>query len=687
MTPVPNPTVAMGRTGPKSRPTPVVCNPVHTGQDPVPVRYNARQPGDLMPLATVRHPLWTAALVLAACTGSDPDDMDTNLVEITAFDQDNALGLGGHPLLPWPSDQYLAVDAQGTRAVAVDPALLPTGIPADLLDADGFSRLSPIVTWLPGSVDPASLPDADDWGASLQDDSPVRVVVLQDDAEPVAWPVMAETDATAGDPADATLILRPHRPLPFGSTVVVGLRTTLTDHSGAPHPPSQALARLLDGAPEGDAEASLMDRERDALLAALPLIGPSADDLAMAVTFTVRSEADVTGPTIGMQDAAAAESTVTFTIEDPTYEDDRALVYGTMQTPWFLDADNRVVLDEAGRPVEQERRDSPFLVTIPRTVTETRPTMLFGHGFFSAIEEPTWGNLFNGLARWEMPAVTTKFHGFAEADLATIAIPALGGEDIAGLKGVIDLQAQSQSHFTLLHTLIAEHLSDTLEIDWPDDDSGAFKPLSATELPYMGISNGGTQGLVMMTTSPVLSRGALVVPGGGWAHMLQRAAQWTTLGAVFSEKFTSDAELQLAMSMVQQVFDPVDSLNYVDHLVDDRLPGRVADPDLLLVEAVNDSQVANLVTRWIVGAAQVPVLTPSVADVWDAPSLPDDQTANVAFESYDLGVQDNPPGNVAPEENGVHNDVRLLDAYREQMGIFLQTGVVERTCEGPCDPE
>lgn len=639
---------------------------------------------------TRAHPLQVglvAALALCACRPSEPDEPDTDVAEVTAFDAANAMGFGGHPLLPWPSDQYLAVSAEGARAVVVDPSLMPTGIPIDLLAADGFTRIPPIVTWLPGSFDPASLPDPDDWGATLQDDSPVRVAVIQDDAEPVPWPVLAEIDATATDPSEATLIVRPHRPFPFGSTVVVGLRTSLTALDGTAHPASEALARILEQRPESDAERSLVDRERDALLAALPIVGPDAGDLAQAFTFTVRSEDDVTAPSIAMQDLAAAEATVTYTMEDPTYEADRALIYGTMTTPWFLDADNRIVLDDDGQPVEQERRASPFLVTIPRTVTETRPTMLFGHGFFSAIEESTWGNLFDGLERWVMPAVTTKFHGFAEEDLASIAIPALGGDDISGLAGVIDLQSQSQSHFTLLHTLIAKHLSQDLEIDWPDDDQGAFKPLSATELPYMGISNGGTQGLVMMATSPVLSRGALIVPGGGWSHMLQRAAQWTTLGAVFSTKFSSDAELQLAMSMVQQIFDPVDSLNYIDHLATDRLPGRVSDPDLLLIEGIDDAQVANLVTHWIVGAAQVPVLTPNVADVWDAPSLPGDQTANVAFEAYDLGVTPNPKGNVAPEENGVHNDIRLLDAYRQQVGDFLMTGVVARTCEGPCDPE
>jgi hypothetical protein len=34
----------------------------------------------------------------------------------------------------------------------------------------------------------------------------------------------------------------------------------------------------------------------------------------------------------------------------------------------------------------------------------------------------------------------------------------------------------------------------------------------------------------------------------------------------------------------------------------------------------------------------------------------------------------------------VHGDVRKPDDYREQMGLFLETGEVVRTCDGPCGP-
>ncbi|MBA2661180.1 MAG: hypothetical protein H0U74_02715 [Bradymonadaceae bacterium] len=635
------------------------------------------------------------------------DDADADLgmadvgPQLEAAALANALGFGGHALLPWPAEQYMHHDGE-TLVLAPDARLLPAGFSTTLIAASGASRVSPIVTWLPGGIDPRGLPDPNDWGASLDPQSSVRVVVLREGFAPEAWPVLAEIDQTAKSLADATLLLRPHRPFPSRAQVVVGLRTSLRtfgcyaqDHPElvvpdglecADHAPSQALARILSGAPDGVAEEAWMGRGRAALVAAQPLLGPDAPGLAQAWSFSVRDGREVVDPMLKMQRLAAAADSSAYSLEPLIYEDDRALLYGELDVPWFLDDNDRLVLDHSGEPQIQKVRAVRFLVTIPHTVGKPRPVVLFGHGFFSAIEEPTWGNLFNGLARWQMAAITTRFYGFAEVDFGKAAA-AVGGPTLEGLAGIIDLQRQSQANFTVVHNMVRDHLAGALTIDFGD---GAFAPLDGQKIPYMGISNGGTQGLVMMSTSPVLSRGALVVPGGGWAHMIQRASQWKTLGAVFAKRFDTSAELQLGMAMIQQIFDPVDSLNFVEHLVSNRLEGMLADPEILIVEAVNDAQVANMVTHWVAGTAGVPLIVPSVSEVWATASIDaslDAAPQTVGHEIYDLGVADNPPGNLAATENGVHDQVRLLDTYREQMGIFLEQGRVVRTCEGPCSSQ
>ena len=258
-------------------------------------------------------------------------------------------------------------------------------------------------------------------------------------------------------------------------------------------------------------------------------------------------------------------------LEKPGHADTgQQLIYGTVNVPWFLDADNHLILDDQGAPVEQPRRDVPFLVAVSPTVTTRRPVVMLGHGFFSAIEASTYGTMHTGLEQRGVSAASTQFFGFSDGK--ALATTLLLSSDLAAIDTVIAQQIRSHADFTMVPRLIAERVADELTIQW--GDGAPFKPLSKDGIGYIGASNGGGQGLVMMTTSPVFTRGALVVPGGGWSHMLQRAVQWRQLGPLMTGGFADGHDLQLGMSMLQQVFGPVDSINFVGHLLHDRLPGR-----------------------------------------------------------------------------------------------------------------
>jgi hypothetical protein len=244
---------------------------------------------------------------------------------------------------------------------------------------------------------------------------------------------------------------------------------------------------------------------------------------------------------------------------------------------------------------------------------------------------------------------------------------------------------QSQVHFTLLARLVAEELAAVVV-------AGDGTPLlDATAVHYMGISNGGTQGLTIMSTSPSFTRGVLVVPGGGWTHMLQRAVQWNEFAAVLEGGYDGPLEMQLVMSLMQPMFDRADSLNYVSRLVDDRFDGRT-DVRVTLHEAVEDSQVANLVTDWVARTAGVSLVTPSPRDIWgletvEAPG-PDGTDVAGAMFVYDMQLPPNPEGNVPPPvDNGAHRDLRDQVSYFEQVGAFLETGAIVQVCDGPCDPD
>lgn len=595
------------------------------------------------------------------------------------------------PLFPWPSDQYLVPDASSRTGLRIEIGadLMPEPVRGDFLAKDdGFTRIPPIVTWMPGGFDPASLPPREDWGATLDPASPV-LIVRQDTFELV--PAMVELDAMTGedapDPASATLIIRPHRALDPGATYAVVLTDALKAADGSSHTASPATTALLNDEDSEDRAILAWKPHMPLVFAALDHLGVDKARVLQAWTFTVRSEGGVINPEIAVQDAAMAADISQYTLDAPVVADTgQQLIYGTVNVPWFLDADNHLILNDQGAPVEQSRRDVPFLIAVSPTVTTTRPVVMLGHGFFSAIEESTYGTMHTGLEQWGVSAVSTEFFGFSENTALGTTI--LLSTDLSAIDTVVAQQIQSHADFTMVQRLIAEHVADELTIQW--GDGAPFKPLSKDGIGYIGASNGGTQGLVMMTTSPVFTRGALVVPGGGWSHMLQRAVQWEQLGPLMTGGFADGHELQLGMSMLQQVFDPVDSINFVGHLLHDRLPGRPEAVQALLIEGINDSQVTNLVTDWVAGNGDIPLLWPAARDVWGLEHLEVPAEGAVlpgALCNYDLGVPDNAPGNIPPAENGVHGDVLAQESYRTQVGAFLLDGVIVNPCgDDGCNP-
>ncbi|TNE92370.1 MAG: hypothetical protein EP330_01580 [Deltaproteobacteria bacterium] len=589
---------------------------------------------------------------------------------------------GGNPLVPeigmypYPSDFY-RVDGQ----LAFDERTLPEGLPPELFaDNDGFSRIVPILTHLPGGFDRASLPGPTDAAATVAGSAPVLLVNGRTHER---VPHLAEIDGYVEDPSEAALIIRPLQALDPATPYVVILRDSLLAADGSTHVPTEAFRALRDGL-RTDTDA--VEAQRDDFEIVNTAIDEQAldpEEVVLAWVFTTASRERVTGPTYAMAAHMAEASLGDVQLGAFERDGNNDVAYGTFTAPNFLGEDNRVEIVD-GEPVVQGTAEVEFSVTIPDSVTEPRPVIAFGHGFFSSIDEPTWSAAQAGMQPWAMSAVATPFLGFQESDqLASAGI--LAG-DLARLPEIVDQQRQSQANFTALARVIRDQLAD-ITLDRGD---GEFQPLDATNIPYAGASNGGTQGLVILATSPEYTRGGAVVPGGGWSHMMQRAVQWNTLGTLFSDRYRDPHELQLAISLSQQLFDPVDSMNYVDRLLVDRVDGRT-DVQVQLHMAVGDTQVSNLVTEMVARSGEIPLVSPSPREVYGLDELvitapSQDEVAGLYV--YDEGFEPLPLDNVTPlEENGTHDTVRKLQSYIDQLGPFLEDGTFTYTCEGSCDPE
>ncbi len=625
-----------------------------------------------------------SALALASACG--PDAEEELLTGLPDIEGENPL-VPDVPMFPFPSDFYLQADgstATGRRLELPDD-VMPDGVSAaTLADADGFSRAPALLAWFEGGLDPNSLPDIDDPSAAMAEDATVMLVREQ------TWerqPLLVELDLNAESLDAQALIIRPQALLEPGVGYVAILTTALRSDDEVTTPPvSEAFRALRDGIVTDSSTVESQRGDFDLVNDAIAGVGLAPEDVVLAWSFHTRSEEQVQSTLLAMQDATVDWSLDGWAITSDEWDEDgeNRLLRGTFLAPDFLNDEDRIERDEDGRPVQQGSREVPFMVTIPVTASDiTRPAMVFGHGFFSSLEEPTWSSLNRGLQTWRMAAATTNFIGFCEDDLfATMGIL---GSGLDGLTTVVAQQMQSHVHHTLLGRLMAEELSATVV-------SETGTPLfDGDNIHYMGISNGGTQGLVIMTASPFFTRGVLDVPGGGWTHMLQRAVQWNTMGTAFSSQYDDALDLQLEMSLLQLVFDPIDSLNWVEHLAKDRLEGR-PEVRVTLQEAVGDCQVSNMVTEWVARAGGIPLVTPSPRDVWGVPTItaepPDGTDDNAALLIYDEGYDPLPSGNLPPEEdNGAHATLRSLESYTDHVGAFMEDGTIAQFCDGACDPD
>ena len=625
-----------------------------------------------------------AALFVAGCQSTEPEPPPVEpITGISNLPGGDAL-VPEVLLFPFPSDFWMRPDESSPtgRRVTFPDGVLPEPLePSTYQGHDGFSRIPSLLAFFDVPIDPSSLPDQEDTAATLSPSASVQLL-REDTWERV--PALVELDSNASFSFEQTLIVRPQRLLDEGTGYVVVITDGVRDTSDRPLPMSDAFRALRDGIPTDSEAVEAWREDFELVTAAINGAQIARDSVRLSWSFHTRSEESVVGPLLAMQEIAMTSSLPEWELLSDGVDGDDRLVRGSITCPDFLDGEGMVQLDSEGGVVVQGSREVEFLLTIPVEIDEERPVIAFGHGFFSTLEESTWGSLNTGLHRWQMSAITTNFLAFNEGDaLSTFGL--LGGR-LQDTFSITSQQLQSLSHFTILARLVNEQLSDD-----PRLTTSSGGALLAPDPRYMGISNGGTQGLTLMSTSPAYSLGALVVPGGAWTHMLERAVQWNEMGEILRDKYPDPRDLQTVMSLVQPLLDSADSMNYAEHLIDDRFPG-LPPVRVTLHEALWDSQVANLVTHWVARTAGIPLVTHAPIEVWGVPVVK--ATGDTAIETdsalliYDLGAEPIAPGNVPPPvDNDAHAEIRAREDYQIHLGRFLEDGSIIQQCQGPCDEE
>ncbi len=487
-------------------------------------------------------------------------------------------------LLPWPSNVFTALDPATDTGVrlAVDGASLPEDDPLTRLSrADGFSRVSPIVTGFADRLDAASLDGPDG--------PPVRLLVAEGDRLGQVEPVHCQTFEDDDPPHATALVCFPHRPLaPATEHLVVVLRDLQTADQTpiAAEPLAQVALGLVP--PADPAEAALHAYHAPAR-AALTAAGVAFGDVARLWDFTTRSAEDprrdlraVRDAHVAAVDAGAYE--VAIDSVQTSWNPDIALVVRGRLTglPSFVEPDGALARDDAGHPTPIGVHDAPFRAMIPAGEGDYRLVM-YAHGTGGDVGDGSFDGLMAEFGAMKLGLEIDGWTGATLPDTLTrLATPIWGSDAVAAR--VVESLAGGAAVQRALDGALGDALAAETLGDQPNPAAGR-RPDTTTPV-WAGGSLGGTMGLVYGHLEPSILGGVLNVPGAAVTHWLPASNFYWLLEGLLSDRLQGPVETQLVVAMAQTLFDAMDGANWAG--------GSPTDPVFLVQISVGDPVLPNV---------------------------------------------------------------------------------------------
>jgi hypothetical protein len=652
---------------------------------------------------------WTAlglALLLAACDGGDGDPPDAGVGDDAGeamedpFREDCDALVPEFCALPFPSDHWLADDpstASGHR-LAIGETTLPRPkvrqrLPIDptpLNTRDGWSVNASILAYLPGAT-ATGLPGIDDIGASLEDDSPTLLIDAETGERVPHW---SEIDETPDDPdAPRAFIIRPAVVLEHSTRYIVAIRDVV-DASGTPLPAPETFAALRDGS---DTPVATIDARRDRFEEIFTVLGDQGVDragLQLAWDFTTGSLETDTAWMLAIRDAAldfvgedGPDFTITEIEEFDAAENEHIArrVHGTMTVPLFLDdpdAGGRLVLGPDGMPMQNGTAEYPFVVNIPRNASPENPMrpLQYGHGLLGTRLQANAGWLAEfGNDNGFIP-FGTDWSGMATEDVAPITI-ALANGTLSEFATVPE-----RLHQGIVNALLAMRMMLGGFGDHPDIQVDGQSIVDTSAGFYTGDSQGGIFGSTYMALSTDVERGILGVPGQPYSLLLNRSVDFDPYRALMKQSFEEGVQIQLAISIIQLLWDRAEPGSYSSHIMNDPLPGTEPHQVILQV-ALGDHQVTPLGAHIMARAIGANTLEPETRPIWGVEEVAGPHGGSAIVE-FDFGLPPETATNV-PQREGEdpHGRVRRNPRALAQSLHFFETGEIIHTCDGVCDPE
>lgn len=611
----------------------------------------------------------------------------------------NPLGVAGSCLLPFPSDHFLVDDPSlpSGHRVELTPATFfeMGGTTLDFFASrpiDGWSPATPILAHFPVALDPDPLVRWDeDVGATERGEGPT---VLVDAASGARIPHFAEL-ATAEDPTQRVLVIRPLVRLAPETRYVVGVRDLVdTDGNAAPTP--REFRRLRDR----DDGAVGISRFDDEIFPVLEDAGFPRDQLQLAWDFTTGSEERLTGDMVAARqlaiDALAVAPTVRVTgvLEgDALPSDLRDTI--ARQVEIEIDAPRIVssevageaslLRDAAGALRVEGTVTFPATILVPRSVAERAPgtaparLLQYGHGFFGTRDEMTHGYLDQFAHDHGIVAMGADWWGMMVDDRSAL-VEALADGRAEGVLAFVERTHQGMVNFIVL----AGAASAIAEL--PELRDAAGEPFfDAGEVYFWGNSQGHILGGVYTAISPHVTHSVLGVGGAGFSLIMFRSRAFLALRALIQLHVEGPLAEQAFCALLQHWLDRIDPLHYARFVIDEPLPGAPT-KQVLLHTGPGDEAVTSLAAELHARTLGIPLLVPSPF----MPPLLDTASAPVpsALVELDYDVEIVPTPQPPRGANPIHEAIRRNPRVQAQIDAFLRPdGVVTQTCDSACDPE
>jgi hypothetical protein len=671
-------------------------------------------------------------------------------VDLSRADSCDFIGAqeGSMCLLPFPDNYYTVADPSSAtgRRVNLTDAGMPqnfAGVPitaAPYNFNDGFSPGQTTVVRVPGldtpdafaATDPIPLNDLS-RNEELRANEPIVVI---DAATGQRWPIWVELDSNSSTPEQTGLLIHPARNYAAGHRYIVAMRN-LRDGGGDVIPAPNGFIYYRDDRPSREPAINAQRERFKSIFQTLKNAGIKRGSLYLAWDFTVSSDDNIAERVLHIRNDAFAElgdtdlddlevegDAPSFTVSSvqnftPAEDPEMARrVQGTFQVPCYLQPNcapgSRFALDAEGLPSQNGTWTANFNCAIPRAAIDApgaspgRP-QIYGHGLLGTADEATSGAQQLLAQTHNFVVCATDEIGFSRPD-----IPIVAGQILTNLSNFPKLTDRVQQG--LLNELFLGRLmihadgflSDAaFHVD--PGDAGSAPAIDSSRLYYNGNSQGGILGGALTAIAPDFTRASLGVPAMNYSVLLNRSVDFDNFKLIFDPSYPSAVTQQLALSLIQMLWDRSEPNGYAHRMTTNPLPNTPSHKVLMNV-AFGDHQVTNwqadVEARTIGAQIHDPVVFdgrwPGVDVAWGIPRIASYPFADSAIVYWDSGPlranptpppamigTDPPPIENLPNRTGVdpHGHPRVDPEEMQMVSDFLMPdalSAITDTCLGPC---